>query len=273
MAITRQDVGDISAMSVDGNSVLTTIRNVNIELSSDTDEGRGIAYLGKSPNTVKQSYKISTSIQSAISAATRVSNLDVTVFTIGAVDYLPFLRGGSISGSYDKDEAGGVGNLWKYPIPTVKDYSGEVTLNLPNSATANALRTILKNINDSATAHDTIVAITINAIAISLDMHITSFKFNGEPGKLQTVTISLAGKDDGSNPVNTPVGTTTLLEKAFNVYKTPIAFSFTSKTSTSLTLAGEMVFSSFSFSFNDAQIISTDYEWESHGVVTATQNA
>lgn len=262
----------MSVMSVDGTSVLTAISNVMIELNSDIDEGRGIAYLGKTPNTVKQSYKISTSIMSAISAATRVSNLDVSVFTIGGVDYLPFLRGGTISGSYEKDEAGGVANLWKYPLNTVKDYGGEVTLNLPLSTTANALRTILKAINDGATAHDVIVAITINSVAISLDMHITSFKFNGEPGKLQTVTLSLAGKDDGSNAVNSPVGTTTLLEKAINVYKTPIAFSFTGKSTNSLNLAGDMIFSSFSFSFNDSQVISTDYEWESHGAVVATQN-
>lgn len=272
MAITRQDVGDLNTWSLAGGSVIGTTKNVNVALENDVDEGRGIAYVGKSPNTVKQSYKITTGQMSAISSATRVANLDISAFTVDGTDYLTHLRGGNISISYEQDEAGGVANLWKSPLNTVLGISGSITLNLPNSTTANALRTILKAINDSATARNVPVSITINAIAVTLDMHIMSYEWNGDPGKLQTVTFQVEGKDDGSGIVTAPAGTTTLLEKALNAFKTPIAFAFTPKAANSLALSGECIFTGASFTFNDAQIITTEYSLESHGTVTATQN-
>ena len=281
MAITRQDIADLAVFTwgPGPTSLLAVVSNVEFSLPVDAVEGRGIKYRGKSPQAVKQGGIIRTTLMSDVSSCVRVANVDVSAFTIGGVNFLAYLRGGSFSGSFEHDEAGGVGDYWKYPLVTVKDYASSVTLSIPDSGTANAFQDILAAGLAHATpanaiaARDVAFSITINGVAVTVPMFIADATWGGEAGRLQTVNLSLQGKDcDPTNYPTAPTGTTTLLEKALNAPKTPLAFSLTPKATNSANLAGEMVFSSFSFGFDDGQLIQTQYEFLTHGAVTPTGN-
>lgn len=283
MAIVRQDSGDLSVFTwgAGPTSLVAVVSNVAFSLDADLVEGRGIKYRGKNPQAVKQGGVLSTTLMSDVASCFRVANVDVTGFELDGVNYLAYLRGGSFNGTFDHDEAGGVGDYWKYPLVTIKDYSAEVTLNLPNSGTANAFQDTMGDLFHATPAtaianRNVVFDITINGVNIEVPMIVASARLNLEPGRLQTVTFSLQGKD--CDPTHYPTvppttSTTTLLEKAFQDPKTPLAFALTPKSANSAALAGEMVFSSFGFSFDDSQIIATNYEFLTHGAVTSTPNA
>ena len=282
MAITRQDSGDISVFTWGSGptSLLALIQDVSFELPADIVEGRGITFKGENPQVVKQGGIIRTTLMSAVASCVRVANVDVTAFTLDAVNYAAYLRGGSFNLSFSHDEGGGVGDYWKYPcVVWPISISAEVTLNLPDSGTANALQDTLGDLLNATAAtaianRQAVFSITINGVAVTLPMIIENARWTGEPGKLQTVTFTLKGNHcaAATDHPTAPTGTTTLLEKAFNAPKTPLAFVLTPKATNSTSFAGEMVFSSYGFDFNDSQLIAERYEFLTHGAVTATGN-
>lgn len=282
MAITRVDSGDLSVFTWGSGptSLVALVQDVSFELPADVVEGRGITYKGENPQAVKQGGTIRTTLMSSVDSCTRVANVDVTAFTLDAVNYAAFLRGGSLNLSFNHDQGGGVGDYWKYPcVVWPVSYTGEVTLNLPDSGTANALQDTMGDLFNATAAtaianRQATMSITINGVTITLVCLITNARWSAEGGKLQTVTFSLQGKQctSATDHPTAPTGTTSLLEKAMNAPKTPLAFVLTPKATNSTSLAGEMVFSSYGFDFNDAQLIAERYEFLTHGAVTATGN-
>lgn len=282
MAITRVDSGELSAFTWGSGptSLLALVQDVSFELPADVVEGRAITYKGENPQAVKQGGVIRATIMSAVDSCTRTANVDVTAFELDGVNYAAFLRGGSFNANVTHDEGGGVGDYWKYPcVVWPIGFTAEVTLNLPDSGTANALQDTMGDLMNATPA--TAIAnrkvnfdIVINGVNIELTTLITNARWTGEPGKLQTVTFSLQGKQCASGDAHPtlPTGTTSLLEKTLNAPKTPLAFVLTPKSSNSTSFAGEMVPSSYGFDFNDGQIIAERYEWLTHGPVTATGN-
>lgn len=280
--ITRQDSGDLSVFTwgAGPTSLVANISDVSFELPADVVEGRGITYKGENPQAVKQGGIIRTTVMSNVDSCTRVANVDVTAFELDTVNYAAFLRGGSFNISFNHDEGAGVGDYWKHPIVVWPiSISAEVTLNLPDSGTANALQDTLGDLLNATPAtaianRNAIFDIVIGGTNIEVPMLIENARWSGESGKLQTVTFTLKGKNCAAATAHptVPTGTTSLLEKAFNDPKTALAFALTPKSANSTAIAGNMVFSSYGFDFNDSQIIAERYEFLTHGACTATGN-
>jgi hypothetical protein len=282
MAITRVDSADLSVFTWGSGptSLVALLQDVSFELPADVVEGRGITYKGENPQAVKQGGIIRTTLMSSVDSCTRVANVDVTAFTLDGVNYAAYLRGGSCNVSYNHDEGAGVGDYWKSPIVVWPMSAGfEVTLNLPDSGTANALQDTMGDLLNATAAtaianRQAIISITINAVAITYVCLIENARWSAEGGKLQTVTFTLKAKHcaAATDHPTAPTGTTSLLEKALNAPKTALAFVLTPKATNSTSFAGEMVFSSYGFDFNDSQLIAERYEFLTHGAVTATGN-
>lgn len=281
-AITRVDSGDLSVFTWGSGptSLVALVQDVSFELPADVVEGRGITYKGENPQAVKQGGVIRTTLMSSIDSCTRVANVDVTAFEFDGVNYAAFLRGGSFNANFNHDEGAGVGDYWKYPcVVWPMGITAEVTLNLPDSTTANALRSQMADLVNATPAtaianRNAIFDIVIGSQNIEVPCLITNARWSAEGGKLQTVTFSLQGKNCAAATAmpTVPTGTTSLLEKTLNAPKTPLAFVLTPKASNSVALDGLMVPSSYGFDFNDAQLITERYEWLTHGPVTPTTN-
>lgn len=275
--MSRQIPGDISVWTVGGTALLDYIHNVSYTATVDTVEGRSIAYLGRSARAVKKGAQIRTGVMSSSgnTCQNRVTNLNVSAITIDAVSYATMLRGGRFSGEFTVAEASAVGDLWHYPYITAKDYTVECELMIPLSATANAERLISLDVHSTDPEDLCMVfSITINSIAYTLPMMVTSWEltFNDNDIVIAKVTLKGKGPDSDTGYPTAPTGTTSLLEKAFNDPLTALAFTFTPNPSTTygIQYTGNVIFGGFSFSFNDAQIIDIDYTFLSQGTVTQT---
>lgn len=279
MALTRQLSTQLGTLSIASIDLKADITEVEMRVPAELRDGRGIAWNGESPNAVKQMATFRTTALSTYSGATRIANVDVSELLLGATDYIAYLRGGSFRGTFQmSDELGGVGNYWSYKLPVIPSYNAEVQLNLPNGTAANALRTIIVGLMNPTIAtaianRNLDFSIAINAVDTTLPMIIADGGIRASGPNAQIVTLALQGRTDGSTTYPAaPTGSTSLLEKCFTAFATPMAFTFTPKASNSSAFAGELVPTSFGFGFNDAAIIETNYEFQSHGVVTPTTN-
>lgn len=276
-AITRHMTGDL-AFSLNASSQLTVLKDVKFSCPADLVEGKSLTDPGENEQAVKQEVIVATTMQSYVSSGPeRVANVDVSAFTIGGTNFLGYLMGYRFSASHKMVELGGVSNYWKYTLPTTKQYSAEVQLSIPDSTTANAIRTFLggfmnATIGTAIAARRFATSITINGIEVALTTLAQDAQWSGEDGGVQILTLPLKGYYPSTTYPTAPTGTTTILEKALNARQTALAGVFTPKSSNSGSFAGDLVIDTFGFRVQDKAVVETDYSWRSHGVWAYTAN-
>ncbi len=260
---------DMSLYTIGGASQLAFIRDAMLRTNIDQVDGRPITRLGKSAQAVKRSATLETTLMSTVSAPTKVTNLDVSALTIGGTSYNADLRGGSFAGQFTLAEGSGVVDFWKYPVVVDKDYTANVKIGVASTA-ATAIAVAMYG---AASALALVFSITINGIPITLPMLGTEFSHAFTDGDVQIWDVALQGRspDTGAYPT-APTLASTLLEKAFNDPGTALAVAMTSKSVGGLAYAGNFIYSGFSFDFNDASLVNTQYTFASQGAVTATPN-
>lgn len=279
-----QGFGDLSVFSVGGNSLLTVIKGVEYEVSPTNADTSTISRVGTRRQKVKNTAMLRTATMSTLSGDSGMvaSNLAISAFTIGGVDFLSYLKGGSFSGSFTEEDTSGPADAWTWAQIFGKDYSAEVTLMIPaagDSQTPNFARSLMDEIHDAdLNDQDTTrvaFSITIDGVAITVPMIIANVKHVINEKTHQIITLSLEGNDPGTGDYPTaPTGTTSLLEKAFNAYNTALAVVLTPAAGAAgLTYAGNVIFGPFSFSFNNAEIIQIQYEFHNRGAFTATNGS
>lgn len=276
--MSRQIPGDITVYTVGGIALLDYIHDTVYRASVETVEGRSIAYFGRSARAVKKGGEFRSKIMSdsGSTCQNRITNLDVSALSIDGTAYATMLRGGSFTGDFTIVEASAVGDLWKFPYIVAKDYSAEVDLMLPLSATANASRLVGADIHSSNTEDLCMTfSITIDGVAYALPMMVVGIEHQFNDNDLAMYKVSLKGKGPDSDVTaypTTPTGTTSLLEKAFNDPQTALAYTFTpySTAAKGISLTGNLLIAGFSFTFNDKQIIDIDYTFHTQGAVTET---
>ncbi len=265
--------GDLSAWTIGGASQIDYAPDAAIEFNFDLDDGATLLSGGARHEVTKKVASLKTSLFSTVSAS-RVSNLDLTAFSIDAVDYISHVRSARFNFSVPSGEASGVGSLWKepQPMPNSRDVTVSADLLVPAaSATANALR-LLAAICKNSDREDASVAftMTLNSVAITLPMTVKSVGFPQKRGEMFTVSVELAGRAPISGTyISAPAGTTTLIEKAINQTATALAFVFTPHDDAGFgtSFTGNMVIESFDFSIEDSKIVSTNFSYMSTGAV------
>jgi hypothetical protein len=272
----RQLPGDISLVTIAG--VDQTVELANITYSGDIDlqEASPIGRPHASSHPVKQGLTISTGLYTTISAPTRVTNLNVTGFTVDAVALITMLRGGTFSANYTLQEGSAVNDLFKWPVVTKTDFTLDGKLIIPTAALGtDNVSHVISPAWASTTIGDKnmIFSMIINGVTIALPMVIQSFTHAFTQADLVAYDITMKGQDPytGTYPT-TPTGTTTLLEKGLNDPGTAIAFALTSHASEGVAYSGNAVYSGMSFSFDDGTVITNDFTFVSQGAVTAPTN-
>ncbi len=269
MASLQQTV-DMSVFSIGGTSYLGTFRNTTFAVTNDTVEASPAVRDGMRAQVAKKGATLSTELMSVVSGSLKVQHTDVTVLTIDGTDYLGSFTG-TLSGEITSVEGALAGVLWKSPQNTKKNYrlSGTIVV---TTATGGAQGLLTDAFGTVANANMT-VSVTINGVAITIPMTLVSCSLAFADGDIQKYAVELQGAspDTGDYPT-APTGSTSLLEKAFNAYKTALAVSLTTHATEGVNLAGNVKFSSFSIGIEDGALTNVQYEFVSDGAITATAN-
>lgn len=272
----RQLPGDISLVTIAGSDQTVDLANITYSGNIDLQEASPIGRFHASAHPVKQGLTISTGLYSTISAPTRVTNLNVTGFSIDAVALITMLRGGSFSATYTIQEGSAINDLFKFPVVTKTDFSltGKLIIPTANLGTDNISHVISPQWASTTLADKNMVfTMTINSVVITLPMVLESFTHAFTQADLVSYDIVLKGQDQFTGTYPTaPTGNTSLLEKALNAPGTAIAFALTSHATEGVVYGGNCIFSAMTFSFDDSTVITNDYTFQSQGVVTAPSN-
>lgn len=198
-----------------------------------------------------------------VTTASRVANLDVSALTIGGTSYIATLRGGSMSIQNTFAEGSGVGDAWRVPIWTTQ----KITTNFQLAIPITAFPDLGPVVDGTIAAHNLSAVITINGTALTVEGVIATYKHTFENDQIQMLDISF---EQRATSAQGGPATTTLLGAAILQPGTSLACTLTSRATFGSAYAGNFAIESCSFSFNDAEIIATDYTFISTGAITQT---
>lgn len=267
----RDQIGDISIFSVNSVNLLADINNVTFTIDENQADGSAVARAGMTMVGTKLSGTIATEILSTTSSPDRVTHLNLTVFTIGGVDYLGEVRSIDFQGTFTQVQQAGAGEWFTKPQNVKKDYSATVEIDV-TSTYAEDFMTLMAS--TTGTDRNVVLSLTVNAVAYTLPMRLKTVALGAQRDDLQRLTLTLTGHDPGSSNYPTaPTGTVGLLAQAFNAPFAEMAFEFESKAANGVNLAGNCVFQSFGFRIEDDALVTTNYTFSTYGAVTSTLSA
>lgn len=275
-----QSFADLDVFTADASSLLANIKGVTYTFEPENADSSAIKRIGKRRQTVKKGVTVATGTMSTLTgdASLVASNLAVSAMTLGGTSILNYLRGGSISGSFDVREVSGVADPYRWPQIFGKDYEVELNLLLPaagDSQVSNMARVLSPLIHDPDLTDQDLTRVTwsmtIDNVTITIPMIVQSYELTIRETQEQELRVRLSGCDPGSGAYPTsPTGTSTLLEAAFNAFNTPIALVLTTAAAgAGVSYSFNAIITRFGFSFNDAEITMIDYTFSSRGNVTA----
>ena len=259
---------DVAAASIGGNSFLTDLEGCTFTLETDTVDNHSIV----SPGVSKQVQKIKGTFDfpmfSTSTIPDRISDLNLSVATLGGTSLLTFgLESLKLSVGYVRQQRPNAGSPFHYPQNTIIEISGSARVATPDTG-------ITPFLGDAAsTTHSDRVkslSFTLNGVAITLPVVITGAGVPFERGGLQMCDISLGPRVPASGAYpSAPTGTTTLLEKALNAYRTPLAISATTKATTGLVISGSnFIFDPWELEITDGGLVVPKYKFVNVGAFT-----
>ncbi len=263
--MSRATQADVSVFSINGTDFLALFKSVSLTANFELADGRALPSRDPRNDEVKRSVSfatgIMTNVNATVSTSSRVNNLDVSELLIGTTNYISFLRMGSITVNNNFAEGSGVNDLFRVPIWTTRNITASVTLGVGTSA----FHTALGGLVDAASNGGALaLSVSINGVTLAVPMIVSSYEHGFADDEIQTLTLSF---EQRGAPTTTPA-TTNILGYAITSPGTGVACALTSRSANGSAYAGNFIFNSASFSFNDAEIISTEYNLSSTGAIT-----
>lgn len=269
----RAYFGDVAIYTIGGADQLGTVDKIEWTNNVDTQEGGAIPFVGESPQVVKLGAKLNSTHMSNVTGVGRVTNLDVSALSLGGVAYANDLVGGSFDARFTHSLDDANKDVYAAPSVTNKAYSGTVKLLVP-AASAQAIVGAFHPANLAGlTSLKFVFSITVNGVTITLPVLGKSIKLMADYGKNQELEVGWEGQHQqvaGAYPT-VPTGTSSLLEKALNDYRTALAYVFKTHGTNGHQLSGNMVWDSYSFSFDNRSVIKSSMAWQTSGTPTYTQ--
>lgn len=252
---------------------LGLIQEVTLGVDVETVDAEPINREYTQGQPVGKSCTLSAPLMSVKSGSVKVSQLDVSAFTLLGNTFSTVLQSGSLNLDIRTKDAKARADLFSYHQPV-----GKKTLNfdmtmgiLGASATAyQALMTSMFSTTPGDVTGD--FSLTINSIAMTFDATITKLELVNRSGDFQVIRVSGTsyGPDSGAYP-DAPTGTTTILERALNTI-TRHRLQFTPHGSEAGAIAGNGVLSGFGLNVPESGLVYVNYEWKSQGAWTWTGN-
>lgn len=261
------DVGDIAVYTIAGQNLLAYFEEVSYTVEETQVNGSSVLRDGESPNGTKLNAKISTTLLSTYASPDRVSHLMLSTYTMGGTSYLGVLKSIEVSGKFTAKKRAGVGAWWTRPQNVTKTYSFAVELDCDDTVAAAIM---VKMHSTVPTDRDMVISLTLNSVPVTIPARMQQVEHGAKRDDLQTLKITLEGKDPGTGAYPTaPTDTTGLLDLAFNGFQAPLAFTYASHATAGFQTTGQMIVSSFSFKIEDEALVKNQYTFDSYGTVTA----
>lgn len=262
------DVGSLATMSVGGSSQLEFFERASFQGNVQTEDGKPVVQTYGRAEEVKLGGQFDIDLFSHASSIV-VSHLNLSALTLGGTSLLGFNRSIGIDLAYAHQMKGGNGELYEFPQVTGVKASASIELDLDTTIGGILIANFYSATN---TDRNKILAFTVGGVGIELPFKMVSCSKPVERDGLQTYTLGLEGRQVlyGTVMPTAPVGTTSLLEKAFNSFRTALAFDWKSSAATGYRLQGNMVYNSVSLKIADAQLVPVNYSFKTQGTITPT---
>lgn len=271
--------GSVSVLNVDleddGTYVdyLGFIQEVTLSLDVETVDAAPLTRTYSQGQPVGKSCRLSAPLMSVKSGSVKVSQLDVTAFSLLGQTFDTVLESGSINLDIALKDARARSDLFAYHQPVgKKSITWDMRMKILGSG-ATAYQALM-NAALSTTASDVTgdFSVTINSVAVTFDATLTKLELLEKSGDFQIIQVSGVsyGPDSGTY-VDAPTGTTTILERALNTI-TRHRLQFTPHGSEAGAIAGNGVLSGLSIQIPESGLVNTSYEWMSQGAWTWTGN-
>ena len=267
---TRKYYGDLTTYTVGGTSLIDSMSDSVLTVNAGHDEGKGMARVHESPQLVVKGFSLEATTMSNVSGVGRVTNLNLTAFTVGGTAYLATVDSVSLNGTMAHAEGKGAGDFWEFPNVVSAGFSGKARLKVP-AADLNALDALAAD--QTVAGNYVAISATLNGVVLTIPVALTMFTRETPIDDIQYFSIDFVGRDPltGTYPT-APTGTTSLLEKAIVQPRTALAFSF-KPSSDAGTYSGNLVWSGWDFSVNNTGVVRTKYSFKGAGQLVYTAPA
>jgi hypothetical protein len=241
--------------------MLDLVRNVTYTGDVETTDGAGVADIYGEDNAVAKSGTLSFALMTQYSGTTKVNNLDVSVFSVGGIDYIGNLEGGELAIEWAHAEGKAINDKWRYPVRDSKTIEASGQLRIPAAAGV----MLSTRFHDEAYAQlDVNFSVTINGVAYAFPGLLKQLGVAiGETGP-QMMPVQITGK----GAPTAPGGTATLLAHMLNG-SAALPVVLTTKAAGGQTISGNFLPRSARVSFAGESLVMVQYEFASQGVVTA----
>ncbi|MGV3619121.1 MAG: hypothetical protein ACO1SV_27660 [Fimbriimonas sp.] len=252
-----QTIKDIGTLTVGGANLLATLEDVQWEAEGEFDDYQNAVLFRKASQPVKSSARMTVPLRSIKTGQTRVSHMDLSVAALVGMDVRPELESINLSVSNPINPIPNQGEFKRrYQCDPGGTITADVAMEVADSASvALALMALLESDDPDDLA--AVLAFTLNGSGVSVPGHLRRGSHTAP--KRQKVTIGFEGSDPSGTYPTAPVGTTTLLEKAINVPKTPLAFTYASHATEGLTRTGFLLIETANATIEDARITRESY--------------
>lgn len=198
-------------------SYLTTLKMFKPNVAAQTVDGKRITAMYGQSQATGLTGTYDWQLMSVLSGSTKVSNLDITVFTIGGNSYLPTMLDYSLSVTWEHTSRVGT-QLWHYAALKNKVLSISCRIQVPSTAATFSKTLQIAMASSTEASRQLTVTMTINGIAVTATCLLTGVSqegitTNGE----QVLTVSFENRmADGATFPAAPTGTATIMEKVLN---------------------------------------------------------
>lgn len=262
--------GELTTFSLGGSAYLELVKDANLAWESATEEGASVLYGGSNIQETKRRGRIECSLFQDVATGVRLSHLDLSLASLGAVNLLStanILNSLAINIKCKHQMKGGAGEAWEHPVVTGRDFSATLDLDCDSAAVPQPL---VDFFSTTYADRDKTLTFTLNGVAFSLPMRIIGAGMPVEQAGKQHYTLSMGDRSAYSGQTVSPSGTTSLIQKIFNAYKTAITFSFQAAAAKSISATGNAVFDSLSLEINNGILVPTKLVLLTQGTVTGT---
>lgn len=249
----RKTVLDLATFSLGAVSQLANLKDASWRVDNVTEEEQPVSTRQGKVELVKRRLSIQASIMQAVTGV-RQTNLNTAVYTIGAVDFLGDLRGGTLTIETVSDEGSGLADEWTYPNPV----GTRISLEADQLILANATTSLFNTAGGVASGLNVTVAITVGDLVFSCPFKMTAAEKRFEDGKV--ILLGLEFEQRGSPTIS---GNTLLV-----LITTGLASAAYSMDDSVDTISGTCMMTRAVIRFDDAKIIDDMFSFEGQGAPT-----
>jgi hypothetical protein len=252
-----QTLTDLGNLTIGGGAFMAVLEDVQWESEGEFDEILNPTRFRKAEQKTKSSARFTMPLKTIKSGATRVSHLDLSAAGLGGMDFRPEMESVTIKIANPINPIPNPGELKRrYQCDPGGTIDADLSLQVADAdSVALALLALIESDDpDDAAA---VLSLTLNGSAITVPGNLKRGGHNAQ-GR-QKVTVGFGGSNPGGTYPTAPTGNTTLLERAINAPKTPLAFTYASHLTNGLTRTGYVLIETAEVVIEDARISRESY--------------